>query len=100
MRAADSLEHLLHAGGYPSPRVAYTAHGALAREYERTLNRLVDALEVSSVDACGVASAGVRMSCALRVPRVRWRMGVAAIFLVRPPRRERCVPQLPARPPK
>jgi CheY-like chemotaxis protein len=30
MRAADSLEHLLHAGGYPSTRVAYTAQGALA----------------------------------------------------------------------
>lgn len=30
IRAADSLEHLLHAGGYPSTRVAYTAHGALA----------------------------------------------------------------------
>ena len=30
MRAADSLELLLHAGGYPETRVAYTAHGALA----------------------------------------------------------------------
>lgn len=30
MRAADFLELLLHAGGYPSTRVAYTAHGALA----------------------------------------------------------------------
>ena len=30
MRAADSLELLLHAGGYLSTRVAYTAHGALA----------------------------------------------------------------------
>lgn len=29
MRAADSLELLLHAGGYPETRVAYSAHGAL-----------------------------------------------------------------------
>ena len=30
MRAADSLELLLHAGGYSETRVAYSAHGALA----------------------------------------------------------------------
>lgn len=28
-RAADSLELLLHSGGYPTTRVAYTAHAAL-----------------------------------------------------------------------
>lgn len=30
IRAADSLEVLLHAGGYSETRAAYTAHGALA----------------------------------------------------------------------
>ena len=30
MGAADSLELLLHASGYPETRVAYTGHGALA----------------------------------------------------------------------
>lgn len=34
MRAADSVELLLRAGGYPETRVAYTAHGALAMAKE------------------------------------------------------------------
>jgi CheY-like chemotaxis protein len=39
MRAADSLEQLLHAGGYADTRVAYSAHGALeiAHEFRPTV---------------------------------------------------------------
>ena len=53
MRAADSLELLLHAGGYADTRVAYSAHGALeiAHEYRPTVVLIeLDMRDISSYE--------------------------------------------------
>jgi CheY-like chemotaxis protein len=68
MRAADSLEHLLRAGGYPSTRVAYTAHGALAIAADFSPSIALLELDMRDMD-------GYELGCALwqrtRLRRVR-----------------------------
>jgi PleD family two-component response regulator len=57
VRAADSLERLLHSGGYPSTRVAYTAHGALAIAADFSPSIALLALDVRDMDAYELGSA-------------------------------------------
>jgi CheY-like chemotaxis protein len=57
VRAADSLEVLLHAGGYAETRVAYTAHGALAiaRDFRPAI-ALIE-LDMRDMDSCELSHA-------------------------------------------